>query len=1438
MASNWWDSPESDETAQNPLITPYSVGLGVPRLNGQRLGSFRLQALARDLLARQQLEQRLFPAQPSPQPSTGVVPGVPGQGEGANPLVQNLPEIPTPLVQAQPQEAPTWWDKPGTPLGDFEREFARGNILQKGLATLGVALRPFGALAQGTEGVAGLLGNLPDVQVQGGGRVELKPSLNQQMMTTGQAYQQALGQDYTTKYRSQANVMEKPLGAEDPVTWSMYQTRNVAYSGAEAQKAAALRVQAGEDPTVVLRGVQAPGEGAYKDEVERYQTAAQEYVDAQGRLAKAAALQVKQLPDARWGTVEKYADAMEQKARQNAAEWINAYQRVPGVEEPVREMVGQIALDPMNLPQVNKAQEILLKPVMGKLKGTTQAVERVTQAYDDSMKATVEAVKTGVGPRVQAVGTKLNTAAETRNNPLLNVINGTFKKGVSLFSFTPQTQAKVLNGVAYQQLGNLATAAENGPQMSTWLKSFVENPQALVEMSGVVPTSLDAEVARPVVKDALQKLQALPSLKAGMEFNPGTFLKEADPILTDVSNKLAKVPEKPAAWMKVSQDLKSWMSEFMLKTPGYVIRNWVSDNVIASMDGLRMFENQERITRDLERFGVSTRRLGEGGIVADIGATSKLAGIPGIGTVQTKIGQIASDAEKTRYTRAFWSALTDFIGTNWKPQMSRETAELFRAAGREDVIQALEGGITGARSGKEIRARAYSILDATNPAERFFVTQHVGVNDLPVDVAAQIETDIRRMHSEGATTEQMDAYLADWETRLSEHTKSRLIDLGPVISPRDTTEQDALLDVEENVRAMQRDLGRAVNHGDMTQEEAAKALDEFRTGQVAQARQLAQARSELAQAFGALGENVKDEHVAAVLHALDGEYDLRSDTRLVADARRRQAWQQKPDRGVWDAYRADVAQIWGDAGNKTIQQYRDAAAALNELSSGANPAEVMQKYGITATTQRAENSLRRARETIAPLDVYAPANWKAPYEGVSEPVAEASAKRLADNALKFDTSLSGARDAWDAARNESRRRLIQMVNANPQMAQDGFDVFRAAERDVQRRWDQYIGVKNQLLALKDDGKITLEEYGKRLGDEAKKAFEFSTRRHGELLIAQLEGVELGRSEIAQRLKGLGYSGDELKRLVTGIGDGSTRDEVAGILQQGKRAPAAPEAATGVAETTGPRFTEMNPPASGDELMQALGVQPTEEGMQQALEHARQQQAIAESLTDTGLVEAKAEARGRLPTAQEIDRYLRADGTLKPGDHGSAIREMGQRFGVTFDDNVTGGAEESFRQWLVGARDTRRGGTSGQMAAAKRDAETAGKAAEQWNKVAEELQTRLDQARGVSEEIRTQRAAARQMIEEDGLAKAAGTIRAITDAGTEIDQAVLDELAQVARERTLVALDSAPDVEQGFKDAERVLAEALFGEEDVMALSRARGRVPEAGGDIGDPRAGD
>lgn len=1145
--TEWWLTPGATPPVQQPL-NPGLSGYGT------RLGSYRQQLMAQQWAEDQKQKQLLQQQQAQQQPNAAAAP-----------------------IETPAPDAPWWMSAPGTTLGKIERGFVKPDgfaPLQGNLNLAGMALT---AGAQGVEGlVGGLTSGLPrlggaigeslkrsaqnlsleDVvgmlsptqavakgvekigrQVTGQqtqqeqidqaaiktandreGLIALNPSTRALANDDVQAFQTYLGQDYTQKHRAQTGLLEQSFGEGDAGTWADYQTRNIAYSQvADARARANKRIVAGEDPTTVMRGMEKPGANDFADVHALWQDRVKDYMDAQGRLAY--------VESRKSGKSEGEAQQWQAQAREEAGRVINATGRIPGEENPVLEMVGQMLLDPLNLPGAHEALQIIAKPIVTPLKGIVSRTISPITIYDETLKAQVQAIKSGIGPRMQAMGDVL--AKKGQDNPLFKTLAFGFEKVKNLAEYTPSTQGKVLSGITFQQMGTVLSGAQTGPEAAQLLRTYVENPEALVQVMGHVPVSVDAEVARPVLKDMMGKLENLPSLSAD-QFNIADFLKQVDPILSEASNKIAGFNPDAAlpAWQRWTQAAKSWMSEFYLKTPGYIVRNWLGDNGFATMDGLRMFENMDTVTRELDQFGTLTERLakGTGGALEEAGIASRLSKVPVLGTIQNKIGSIADKAEKARYTRAYWSALTDFYGQAWKPQLSETTAKLFADAGRQDIVDALTGGLKGARSAKDVRRVAETVLNAQTPIERFHVTQFIDrADDLPHEMAVQIETDLRKMAQNGAGQDEVAKYLDDWRGKVEGFRRQQVATLGDAYTPRINLEQEAALDAAtEREIPYSSELARQVNKGEMTRAQADELLKAKRAALTRENTDLAKARQAMRNAYGNLGDNVDDYALAATLHGVDGEQEIRNVTRLKADARRQAEWGKESADRNWTQYFADQDETWSLSHTDMGQRYRDSHAALTELANAADPearAAILEKYNIRSVNTRAENQLNLARQLVGDLGE------------------------------DFDKALRGQRSTWDAARAESARQLGQMIRANPQLGQDGIDVFISAERDTVRRFDQALGRveswRNEMLG----DQIDLDQYRKLAGDEWKSAFGYATDAHGERLQTRLANLEIARGQIAERLTAMGKSPGEVKQLLDGLRNGSTRGELEQLLQK-------------------------------------------------------------------------------------------------------------------------------------------------------------------------------------------------------------------------------------------------------------------------------------------------
>jgi hypothetical protein len=1304
--SNWWEDAST-------LDTP-TLQLGDTAF-GQRIGSYRQLNQAQQQLARQQALQQI-----------GGLNGL--QQVPANFMPTNLTPSPSPAGEgSQNAEAPWWMAAPETGLGQYERRVVKpGGQVDVGAALGGAlegVLRGLGSLAQGAESVIGqVTQEIPQLDVSGPvqGKPLVQPSLAQRAREQAAKLQQTLGQDYTQKYRVNSADPFRMVNAQNPTEWALTQASNIAYSGIasdvrnNAQQRALARILTGEDPGTVLRGMEAPAEDAYADQQQLWQTRVTEYMDSMERQARAAALQAP-LP-AGWSDSQTYANAMATQARGDAGAWVNATGRIPGEESPWPELIGQVIIDPLNLPGAQALQEKLFGRVVEAGKGIVSKAAAPITVYDNAMAKQVKAITSGIGTRAQALGDKL--AAST--NPVAKVLNAGYQKGLKLAQYTPETSARVLAGTTYEQLGNVLADAQTGAEAAERLKLFVEDPAKLTVQFGAVPVSVSAEVARPVVKDTYKQLSKLPSLRAD-EFNIGAFLKEADEINMSAAEKLAGVNRnavKPA-WQRWSQAAKSWMSEFYLKTPGYVIRNFLSDNSIATMDGLRMFENMDNVTRELEQFGVTSRRMGQGigNLAEDIGYESKLAKIPGIGDFQTKVSQIADKGEKARYTRAYWSALTDAFHAYWAPELSEDVVRMFGEAGRSDLVDAMEAGLKQARSGKDVRRVMNEVLNSTAPAERFYVTQFIEAGDLPHGLATEIEANVRKMYQDGRSGEEVGAYLDEVKGKISDFKRGQEAIIGDVFSPRATTELDAAQDITlEREQPYANELAARVNAGEITKEESAQMMATKKAQWTKEQQEITAARKAMRDAFGQ-SANPDQYELAAAMHGVDGESEIREGTRISTDQRRKAEWQKDPHTRDWPGYFNEQDATWSKGGQDTVARYGESQKALEELrelgSGGAGGADtaaarqaVLDKYGIKTMSQRAEEALNRTRAEMETLGE------------------------------EFDKALRGQRANWDAARAESRRQLSQMMNATPELGQDGLDLFISTERDVQRRFDQAIGAvstaRQEMLA----DKISPDEYRRIASEEWGKAFDYATNWHGQALQERLANLEIGRGQIAARLKAAGVPEDEAAQLLVGLRDGSTRDEVQRILSRGagERLGVPSLGSTGAQAVSA---TALAPPATVDELVSQF------ETPQEALDHARQM-----------------EQRASLGVGERL-------GVPSLGSTGATSPLTPPRSGE------------------------------------------GNQAAEQWRKLGDELQARVNFQSGMQAEEAAHRQLVRDVARREGIGAAAEQIRTVAAGNSELNAAMRDELAQIARERAINVLDGAEDVTKAYGQVERGLGEVLF-----------------------------
>lgn len=1220
------------------------------------------------------------------------------------PSTSNAPTpAPTPAPNAIPKDAQPAgkifglfdYAAPDTFIGQAQRNILRPNqptdILKSAggaLMTLGGAL---GSLGQATEGAIGTLAaDMPSIKLGDAFSpgIQLGPSFKQNVRAEADKLKQQTG-GYVSPYLTnlRADKLNAPINAAgtSDADLAAYAVRFMAYSGGagkdSAQLRAARRVLMGEDPTVAMRGMERPERDADLESWQNWQKKVDDYLGATERITQAEAGEAWDTGSATPGTTrDQFIQQRTAQQREAASRWITATGRIPNSDNPVMEMIGQIALDPLNLPGAEFGR---IFNVGSKAEGAKAGARAITE-YDGSAQAMDEVNKImfGQSQRMGKVEGAIANAAD-RGSAIAKTADNIINNVRDLTAYTPATTAKIQSGTAFQQIGTLINDARTSDEALDIIRRYTINPQSLTDTFGRVPVSIQAEVARPVVVDAWAELKKLPSLKSP-DFSPVEFMREAGPVLQDTANRLQNFdPDKLSTAQKFFQSAKAWMSEFYLRTPGYIIRNWVSDNTVKAMDGLRFYENYDNVLKDMDKFGVTTDRImsGIGGIGEEIGPSSKLKNVPIIGPIQESLGKIAETAEKKRYTQAFHSALMDSWGANWKPQMSDATYAKFEQQGLGDVADDIEAAWASAKSGKEARTKMLDVLNAQHPADRFFVTPYLKrITDMPTAMQAEIETEVRAVAKRGGTIDEVDTYLDNLATKVRDDAAMKKSDVGPILSPRANTEGAWVQEVEEMQTQLGRELSRGVNQGQITPEQA----DEFLTTDVdlwrQQTSQLNTARSGLRDALKQIGfddappaprtaptpigppaplgpsdalratppaplpvtapvpTNKQTDALAAIQDAIASEMDSREAVRVQLDAARRDIMRQdRFEVNAWSSYRNMRNELWNSHIEDTVAKYGQAGQAIEAIAKGE--ADSLSRFGISSMDERAEQMLTRAREQMSKTGVEA-----------------------------FDKSLSTSRYAFDQAQFEAMRQAKTLLESEPGKAQDVFDVLYSAYNDADTAFQQAVGKQQRALMLKQSGKIGMPEYEKLVSQAWTEAWKKSTSRYADYAPAQMRGVELGPDAA-------------LKATVDKFVAGRSTDEALAEAQRN--------------------------------LSQAEGV-AGQDAIQQATREAR-----------SGVTsEAGSVGKGTV-TPEDAQRYLKPDGTPKTFS-GVAWTEDLSKAGAV-DRRMTELGFTDPEEFLSALQQQQRLGKNiraGGSAATRRvEGELAGRDAEQWRNIANELESR-------------------------------------------------------------------------------------------------------------------
>lgn len=693
----------------------------------------------------------------------------------------------------------------------------------------------------------------------------------------------------------------------------------------------------------------------------------------------------------------------------------------------------------------------------------------------------------------------------------------------------PQSKSRVQQGFARDILHTLAMDAGNEGVALDRIVRFVEDPGSLVNEFGNVPLSVKAEFARPVIREALESITRLHVMGDG-NFAPAKFINDIVKPLEVAANRLNDV--KPMAERsrleQYGNTVKAWMAEFMLKTWGYAFRNVMSDALIMAIDGIYTLDSYDNLVGYLNKFGVTNDMVH--GRAEDEGRPSKLSKIPLIGAWQNLIGGVNSRWEAGRRMRGFAYTFRSFVEANFNPKFSEGSRKVLGPE-LSGLVDSLEMAMRNGASGQEIKAIADSLVAPRTTMDNFNVMEALRKRGIPTDVlspaaGAQIWGEIRKAGSQ----EEIDRIIDKYEDAIIRDQQERLALMGWDVQPRGTTDKIIEQDAAEYRATLESLISKAVKHGNMTETEAARAIDEMVNEIFEHETTIRKARESIARAISQLPDDVELQRMFTLIaYAMDMEYGIRDLARQKqAEFFRKAIERIENTKGIMRRDGIGVRQAW--------DEYR-------RLNGAEQRARLKEIAGIHTWTAEAIQK--------------AATDWDSVVQERPQIVQQANtADRLLQEAMElirrgglegFEAMLKGDRTRIDLARREAYRQAQIITRYEPQMATHLFDILLTTEKDVQEAAARTVANVRMELARKDAGMIDLVEYDRKVSEHWKKYFDFAEGRYGKYAQAQLLWAQVRNSYMANGLRALGYGDDAIAKMIQDTANEEGRKRAEEIL---------------------------------------------------------------------------------------------------------------------------------------------------------------------------------------------------------------------------------------------------------------------------------------------------
>lgn len=990
----------------------------------------------------------------------------------------------------------------------------------------------------------------------------------QEAVESGQASEAELAARRHDVGRTYRNLIRSGYAPEEAQA-ALREATRIAYSRPETVERAARRILAGEDPRTVFEGREVDTQAAKPEDRE----AVEAYLRGVYERARAA------------GATEGRAQAMVDAARRK----VLASGRIPAEGDVLRELGGQVLLDPLNVADVavgvtrgaravRRAEEALgAAPEAARAAGAAQDVVSATQDVARAAEAAPEATRAAAQGVARAAETApdLARAAEqsevTRRGAravLTAVVPekwrswaGRMWKRVNPFELTEASRARQAVDDAGVVVGTLLADTQNADEAVDVLRRFAEEPESLRGLVGDLPEWTRAQEARGLLRKVADRLDEMPSVKAarsGGPWNPAEFVLDLDNAVLEALSTAERAEDGGQAlldYKRFADNYRGLMSEFYLRTPGYAVRNAAGDLMTMATDGVLDLNGWETVARDLKRIGPTTRRVTEalaGGVGAaqraEIGSGSRLGKLVGsilgegagklVGGLSEGMGRFVSTGrvagrrtllgEETRYAKAFHAGLMRALGETWRPRVPQELAQ---ALGPQRT-RALERMLRQSLNQDEMLRAVKRVTRGTDAAGLFDYGAYLGdeADELSLELVRRLDEALR----EATTPEEVQAVFDTLDEALDGEL-GRALAADPLPPVRRMNMQAARLqDAAEDAASVEQ-MGRAAG---LQADEAAQAAQAHAAAMAEEAAATAaQEETLLAQAGQAMETADDPRAVAQMVRQVRVEtHQLQMDTRRTVDELRRQTYQRLQALNkteMDDATRgAQRRAIWQQYYDDVSRIRQDEQATVRQMLQGAQERLARGDLGAVEddAVQRAVARYRSQLESLVQRR-----------ERLGR-LGMGKVANLAEDEADFAQRLEEMRLAVDEAQHEAWRVAVMNPSA------DALDIVTEAERDLQNigagAAARHEAIYQQWQASWRTKKPwTKEEFRARVDAVWRKAFQEQANRM-DMARRELFSLPIGPRARATMLQELGWPPEAIEGLSDELAHLILRERVA------------------------------------------------------------------------------------------------------------------------------------------------------------------------------------------------------------------------------------------------------------------------------------------------------